>query len=49
MKRVIVILLILTTLAAAEGFKRHAFTLSTGIRVLRRIVLFITDLTGTAD
>lgn len=31
MKKVIVILLILTSLAAAEGFKRHAFTLSTGI------------------
>jgi len=31
MKKVIVILLILTALAAAGGFKRHAFTLSTGI------------------
>jgi len=31
MKKVIVILLILTALAAAEGFKRHAFTLSTGM------------------
>lgn len=31
MKKVIVILLILTAVAAADGFKRHAFTLSTGI------------------
>lgn len=31
MKKAIAILLILTAIAVAEGFKRHAFTLSTGM------------------
>ncbi len=31
MKKVIIVLMILTALAAAEDFKKHAFTLSTGI------------------